>query len=257
MKFSIVTISFNQKHFLKEAMDSVLVQDVELEYIVVDPGSTDGSRSLIDSYGEKVAKRIYRKDDGPAHGLSMGFDEASGDIFGFLNSDDALAPGALSKVEKFFRDNPDVDIVAGCGYFIDAESNPYRKIAPSRFNKWLYLMGVPSLFQQGTFFRASAYKKAGGFNLENRTCWDSELYIDMVNVGAKYKCVSDKFGFFRIHGDSITGSGRLTDKYILEQDRIFEKITGRKPSFLDRILSRYCARLIKYITDPMYIFRRM
>ena len=73
MKISVVTISFNQAKFLRECIDSVLNQDYhEIEYIVVDPGSTDGSKKIIDSYGDKIIK-YYEKDYGPADGLNKGF----------------------------------------------------------------------------------------------------------------------------------------------------------------------------------------
>ncbi len=90
MKVSIVTISFNQAEFLERAMRSVLTQDYpDVEYIVVDPGSTDGSRALITAQGSRI-KAILEKDNGPADGLNKGFASATGEIFGYINADDAL-----------------------------------------------------------------------------------------------------------------------------------------------------------------------
>src|ERR1039458_5622209 len=104
MRISIVTLSYNQRVFLREAIDSILQQDYpDLEYIVVDPGSTDGSRELLRSYGERISHVIFELDQGAADGLNKGFGQASGEIFGFLNADDFLLPGSLHRVAEFFQ----------------------------------------------------------------------------------------------------------------------------------------------------------
>ena len=122
MKFSVVTVSFNQRQYLEEALTSVLGQDYpSVEYIVVDPGSTDGSRELIASFHDRLASVIFEADQGAADGLNKGFERASGDIFGFLNSDDALLPGAMKTVKRAFEQNPDCDIVMGNGFIVDAQ----------------------------------------------------------------------------------------------------------------------------------------
>ena len=105
MKFSVVTISFNQRQYLMEALTSVLAQDYPaIEYIVVDPGSTDGSRELIESFRSRLDRVIFEPDQGAAEGLNKGFQQASGDIFGFLNSDDVLLPGAMRSRRPGFRE---------------------------------------------------------------------------------------------------------------------------------------------------------
>src|SRR5450432_3341584 len=97
LKVSIVTISFNQAAYLEEAIRSVLDQDHPLvEYIVVDPGSTDGSRDIIERYRGRIAKVLYEPDQGPADGLNHGFAHATGDVFACLNADDLLLPRAVS-----------------------------------------------------------------------------------------------------------------------------------------------------------------
>src|ERR1700685_847119 len=108
MKFSVVTISFNQRQYLEEALRSVLTQDYPaIEYIVVDPVSTDGSRELIESFASQLARVIFEPDRGAADGLNNGFQHASGDIFGFLNSDDVLLPGVMSNVAHALGKTPD------------------------------------------------------------------------------------------------------------------------------------------------------
>src|ERR1700761_9685491 len=117
MKVSVVTVSFNQRQYLEACLTSVLNQEYpDLEYIVVDPGSQDGSRELIESFRGRLASILFESDQGPADGLNKGFRLASGDIFGFLNSDDALLPGAVKSVSESFARNPDCDIVMGNGF---------------------------------------------------------------------------------------------------------------------------------------------
>ena len=115
LKISVVTISYNQKKYLKECIDSVLSQDYKnIEYIVVDPGSTDGSLEVIDSYGSKIIK-VYGKDKGPSDGLNNGFFRATGDIFYFINSDDVLMPGVFQLVSKLFTNDPQLMLILGEG----------------------------------------------------------------------------------------------------------------------------------------------
>ena len=102
MKFSIVTISYNQVKYLKQCIESVLSQqNVDIEYIIVDPGSTDGSREIINSYQNII--KIFKKDIGPADGLNNGFKIASGDYFGFINSDDFLIHFSKFDIVLFFK----------------------------------------------------------------------------------------------------------------------------------------------------------
>src|SRR5680860_664862 len=178
-KISIVTISFNQARFLRACIDSVLSQDYEnVEYIIVDAGSTDGSRSIIESYGDRLVS-LFEKDDGPADGLNKGFAIATGEVLGFVNADDMLLPGALACVARGFASKPNADIIAGCGYFIDANGRRQRRIIPSKFTPWLHAHRALAVFQQGTFFRRTSFERVNGFNSANRIAWDGELFLDM------------------------------------------------------------------------------
>lgn len=135
LKISIVTLSFNQGRFLETAIRSVVEQkNVDLDYILVDPGSTDDSRAIIENYRTKIADVVFDQDDGPADGLNNGFARTSGDICGFVNADDLLRPGALAEVVQMFQNHPEVDIISGHGHIIDAEDNPIRRMYSDRFS---------------------------------------------------------------------------------------------------------------------------
>lgn len=226
-KVSVVTISYNQSGFLKECLLSVLAQDYpDIEYIVVDPGSTDGSREIISSYSENISKVIFEPDQGPADGLNAGFRCATGDIYYYLNADDRVLPGAISEAVKIFESRPDTDILIGNGYQIDANGKIQRRLRSSTWSLKAYAYAVACAIQQATFFRAAAFSVAGGFNIQNRTCWDGELLVDMVSKGASISKVNCDWGEFRIYPDSISGSGGNRINYMADQRRIRKKYWG-------------------------------
>jgi glycosyltransferase involved in cell wall biosynthesis len=236
MKISIVTISFNQVKYLEEAMTSVLSQDeVDLEYIVVDPGSTDGSRELIERYRARLDRTIFEPDRGAADGLNRGFAAATGEIFGFLNSDDVLLPGALHKVCRFFETHPACDVVMGSGFMVDAQGQRIRRIRSAGFTVDRYFYGAASWLQQSTFFRREAFDGAGGFNVDNRSCWDGELVLEMVLRGAQVFYLHDDLSLFRVHPQSITGSNRHKQMMEADTSRMFQRATGRKWTAMDSV----------------------
>lgn len=237
MKISIVTISYNQEQYLRQCIDSILTQTgCEVEYIVVDPGSKDNSRALIESYGERIIK-VFDPDKGPADGLIKGFERATGDIYGFINSDDYLLPGALKNITEFFAKNNAQAFVTGQGYTED-EFGTRTKIRTDQLtlNNMLHLSAV--MFQQGTFFPAELYKKAGGFNINNGTCWDYELFLRFLMSGAKHSVLEQDVAVFRLYQGSISGSGRLEDRFYKEVDALFLEIKGRPRSWTDKALTK-------------------
>jgi glycosyltransferase involved in cell wall biosynthesis len=238
MKISIVTISFNQKQYLKACIDSILSQvDCDLEYIIVDPGSTDGSRDLIDSYGDRIIK-IFQPDQGPADGLAQGFAVASGEIYGFINSDDYLLPNALASVSDFFKRQQSGTFVTGQGFteYADGRRTP---ITPNVLTKKGMLNRSAVLFQQATFFPAEMYQAAGGLNIQNQTCWDYELYLKFLAQSARHAIIDQALAVFRLHEGSISGSGRLNKLYLTELDGLFEQYVGRKRTWLDKAFTLY------------------
>lgn len=237
MKISIVTLSFNQRAYLQEALDSVLSQGYpDLEYIIVDPGSTDGSQEVIKSYGNRIAHTVFEPDRGAADGLNKGFAQATGDVFGFLNADDILFPGALNRIAAFFEADPECDMVMGNGYVIDGSGRKIRHIIARDFTVRRYFYGGTSWMQQSTFFRSERFLSSSKFNLQNRTCWDGELFVTMANLGARVGYLNADLSGFRIHATSISGSGKNLDAYKRDSRRIFQQTTGRDWRTKDELL---------------------
>jgi glycosyltransferase involved in cell wall biosynthesis len=233
---SIVTVSFNQRAYLQEAIESVVGQNYpSLEYIVVDPGSTDGSRELIEEYKDRIARVIFEKDRSAADGLNKGFSFATGDVFGFLNSDDILLPGSLLRVADFFRQHPECDMAFGNGYTLDGKGRKIRHIKARGYTLRRYFHSGARWLQQATFFRREAFLRSPRFNHMNRTCWDGELFINMRRLGAQVGYIDADLGGFRIHAESISGSGRSLASYREDCKRMFWDAYGREWGLADTI----------------------
>lgn len=237
MKFSIVTISFNQAEFLERTIQSVLSQTgVEVEYIVVDPGSTDSSRDIIERYRHRISRIVYEKDLGPADGLNHGFAHANGDIFGYLNSDDTFEPSALQRVAKYLESHSDYDVVCGHAWATDAHENRMRRIWSEPFRPLFVAYGAAIQMQPSTFIRRAAFQKAGGFNIENRSNWDGELLIDLYQSGARIGICDEFLSCYRLHDTSITNTSKLDALIAVWRNRAFEKLMRRPWNRYDRIL---------------------
>jgi glycosyltransferase involved in cell wall biosynthesis len=255
MKISIVTVSFNQGRFLEQAIQSVVSQDhYNVEYIVVDPGSQDQSRDIIRGYQDQIDHIVFEDDNGPSEGLNHGFSHATGQVFGFLNADDVLLPGALRTVATFFERHRAVDVVAAHGCLIDSHGNVIRRKHSHRFSAWRYLYRGAHLLQQSTFFRADAFRKVGGFNEANRTCWDGELWLDMALAGCRFHTLNSYLSLFRTYNESITGmiasNAEARRLYEWDRNRMFRQATGRDPNGFQYQFLRGSAQFLKWMTNP-------
>jgi glycosyltransferase involved in cell wall biosynthesis len=256
-RVSIVTISFNQREFLERTILSVLAQDFpQIEYIVVDPGSTDGSRDIIQKYQSQLAKIIFRSDRGPADGLNNGFAEATGDVFGFVNSDDVLLPGAVSSAVRFLERNQSIDVVSGHSNLIDADDRVLRHLYSDKMSVTRFLYGASILIQPSTFFRRPIFDHVGGFCVENKAGWDGELFLDMACAGAKFAVVNEFWSSYRVHLQSVTGSKRTAR--LVDENRLamFVRAKGREPGKYDRALS-FGYRLLRHIMNPQDTWERI
>ncbi|HWE53707.1 MAG TPA: glycosyltransferase [Bryobacteraceae bacterium] len=243
MKIGIVTVSFNQARFLQEAIDSVrITAPHEVEYVLVDPGSSDDSRAIAERNRARFAKIILEKDRGPADGLNKGFAACDADVLGYINSDDRFAPGALDFVAEYFTRHPDVDLLLGAIRIVDVAGRVrLRGRAPDRMNVPKFVSGACFAWQQATFFRRELFARTG-FNVANRACWDGELVLDMVLAGARIGYSDTILGDFRIHKNSLTGSGRqaVLEKAEIVRWRVKAAAAGRV------LLSPLRARLARF-----------
>jgi glycosyltransferase involved in cell wall biosynthesis len=257
MKITLVTISFNQAQYLESTICSVLEQGYhDLEYIVVDAGSTDGSREIIERYRDRIAQIIFEPDEGPADGLNKGFARATGEIYAYLNSDDLLLPGALAAVARAFAEDPNCDLIYGHGLAIDSKGVVLKPIRSDRFNLRRAAYGNSIIIQQAAFWKKRPFHEVSGFNKLNKLSWDGELWIDLALVGKRFKRKNAYWGAFRIHEQSITRNFHDSEKYHLEQRRLLEKALGRPFQYWDK-LGYLETRMEKWLVDPVNLWFRI
>lgn len=258
MLIDCFTLSMNQGAFLSEAIDSILRQEVGVNYLVYDAGSSDGSVEFLEKYRLGEFSRIFVDGDlGPSDGLNFGLQNASGDLFYYLNADDRLLPGVFSYVTQYFLDNPDCDVLHGSINVIDS-SGAFVKILPSmEFSLKGYALGYAVVYQQATFIRNRVLKDVR-FNIENRISWDGELIVDLAIKGARINSTRKVLGEFRIYSNSISGSANYKSLAKQQHTIISAKILGRNRTPLEfifasfvrtiRAVSRRISPQIEYLT---------
>ena len=241
----------------------------DVEYIVVDPGSSDGSREIIERYRSRLAGVVLEPDNGPADGLNRGFAQASGEVFGYLNSDDVLLSHAVANAVHALRKDPEADVVYGHGYVLDEDDVILRRFHSRRFTLWRYAHEAADVMQPATFVRRVAFSGVGGFNPDNRVMWDAELLIDLALAGSRFVRRRQYWALFRLHAASISGSGggepdpkRAARQgpfaYEIRQnrERLFEKAIGRPRRPSDRVV-RTGARVLGWAMDPTHVAIRL
>ena len=249
-RISIVTPSFNQGTFLEASVRSVLLQGYpNLELIVVDGGSTDGSVETIARYAPWLTRWVSEADGGPAHALNKGFRLATGEILGFLNADDFYLPGGLAKVAREFRMYPQADVVSGHGYLATTTGQLGVPIFSDPWNVRRFEYGTCVFVQQSTFFRRRSFEAAGGFNEQMRTSWDMQLWGDLARSGASFHGFDEFVAAFRLHKDSITGSAALRAQRLQDTRAIIRTFRGRQEAPRDQFFE-WMHRLRKFCGHP-------
>lgn len=231
-RFTMVTPNWNGQAYLKPCLESVLDQDYpDLEYVVVDGESTDGSRALIERYRSDLAGFICEKDDGHADALNKGFAASSGEIMGWINSDDTLLPGTLHFVNRLFQARPDIDWITGRPSSMNADGQVEWMGAARPWSRLRFLSGDCEWIQQeSTFWRRSLWDAAGGrldtdFSLAN----DFELWTRFFRY-AELHTVDRPLGCFRVRPGqrSIVFKAR----YDVEADAVLRRELDRlEPEF--------------------------
>ena len=208
-KISIITPSYNQGQFLEETILSVLNQNYpNLEYIIIDGGSTDNSVEIIKKYEKYLAYWVSEKDNGQTHAINKGLKRATGDILAYLNSDDIYLPGILVKIAEFFENNPKIDIVYGDCHIINERGELVKKKKEIAFD---YLMGCMIGFgiiiiQPSTFFKKGAVGDVGYFNENLHFVMDANYWFRCTQKGLRFKHISQFISGFRWHLNSKTKS---------------------------------------------------
>jgi glycosyltransferase involved in cell wall biosynthesis len=247
---SIITPSFNQGRFIDQTIDSVLSQNYSnLEYIVIDGGSTDDTLKILKSYGKQLTW-ISEPDQGQTDAINKGLKMARGEILGYLNSDDILIPGALQKVGEYYVKTGSNWMTGDCNVIDEEEKillshnvliRGYKRLLLKLYSPWLLKVVDNMIPQPSTFWSRRAYDKIGEFDTTLNYVMDYDYWLRL----SKYYRPSDLgvvLSGFRAQSESKSETSR--EKLMREGDQVL-KTHGAKPWEL--VLHRLHSAVIRFI----------
>jgi glycosyltransferase involved in cell wall biosynthesis len=233
LKLSMVVCSYNQSAYLRPALQSLATQrDLrpgELEVVVIDGGSTDGSVEIIRQFEEHFAYWVSEPDRGQTHALRKGFDRATGDIQGWLCSDDVLEPNTARDVLDYFHSHPATRFVYGDATFIDQNGRPVKRKKEIPFNSFIWRYDYNYIPQPSTFWRKSLYEEVGGLDESFDVAMDGDLWARFLQR-AKPEHIRRLLSRFRLQPQQKT--------QVLREEH-------------DRMHELYCSRLSAGLTHPL------
>jgi glycosyltransferase involved in cell wall biosynthesis len=240
VKLTIVTPSYNQAPYIERTIASVLDQGYpDLEYIVMDGGSTDGTLEILKKYSGQLIWRS-EKDGGQSDAINKGLRMASGDVVAFLNSDDTYEAGALRTVEAYFVENPDMQWAYGKCRIIDERDREIRrpitwyKNLLLRTYSYKKLLAENFISQPATFWRRQLHDDLGYLNEDEHYVMDYEFWL---RLGQRYPAgvIADYLANFRMYDASKSGS--LSNPQFSDELRIAQRFSNgaRLPILLHRV----------------------
>ena len=244
---SIVTPSYNQVSFLEETMQSVLKQNYSnVEYIVVDGGSNDGSIDIIHKYTDQLAWWVSEADKGQTDAINKGFARAKGEILAWLNSDDTYHPEAVSEAVAYLNAHPEAGMVYGDTNLVDETGEVIEKF-PARQTDYEKLRhGYVHIPQQASFFRADLWHRVGPLDPTFYFAMDYDLWVRIASV-SPIRYQPRTWAAFRLHGD--TKSLAEADRCWPEMIRVHQRLQG---SHFSVITAKY---LLRRLLEPVLPYR--
>lgn len=211
-RITVVTPSFNQAQFIERTITSILDQGYpNLEYFVVDGGSTDGTVEILRKYEKHLAGWVSEKDRGQTHAINKGFARATGEVHAYLNSDDWYLPGALSAVGAHFAAHPETGLLHGrC---VRTEEDETRRdvqlgsieTASQILDLWGVWWKNRQFVQPEVFWSTGLARKAGSFNESLYFAMDYEYWLRLLLAGAKVARIDREVACFRFHAAQKSG----------------------------------------------------
>lgn len=211
MKFSIVTPTYNHKKYIDATIKSVLENKKNypnVEYIVIDGNSKDGTQDVVKSYGKEIDVFVSEPDDGQSDAINKGFTYATGEIYAYINSDDYYYPQTFKKVAKIFEENPNIDVVYGNCTFVTEDEQFFRyftEVEP--YDEYRLRSCTDFIMQPTCFWRKEIYDKCEGFTKDFHFGFDWEMWCRMAKNGAKFHYEPELFAVNREFEETKTSTG--------------------------------------------------
>lgn len=224
---SIITPSFNQGQFIERTIQSVADQTgLEIEHVIFDGGSADNTIEILKRYSSRV-RWISERDNGQADAVNKGILETTGDIIGWLNSDDIYYVGAIARAVNYLRENPGVDVVYGMADYIDLED---RIIGPYPTEPWNFERLKEHCFicQPALFLRRHVVEKHGLLDTSLYYCMDYEYWLRLGKSGVRFAYSKEKLAGSRLYHGNKTTLDRV--QVHLEIMYMLKKMFGRVPN---------------------------
>jgi glycosyltransferase involved in cell wall biosynthesis len=221
-RIALVMPSLNQSRYIEEAIGSVLDQNYpNLEFLILDGGSTDGSQKIVQRYSSHLAYWHSGPDGGQTNALIEGFARSSGELMGWLNSDDVLLPGALFQIACAYQFHPNCSLFGGNFLLIDEQSKILRCQRTPAQAAFFARYGNFAMGQPGSFFTRKAYEKVGGLHAEFNYFMDADLYFRMMHTQAEYFKINAWISAFRLH--PLSKSVTQSSKWAIESSQARKK----------------------------------
>jgi len=222
IRISVVTPSFNQGVFLGRTLASVASQSHPAhEHLVFDGGSSDETLQVLKTAGSSV-RWISEPDGGQAAAVNLGLQAASGEVIGWLNSDDVYYPGAFETVAAAFAADPDLDVVYGAADHIDLDDKPFETY-PTTFWDPDLLRHTCFICQPALFFRRRVVERIGLLDAELRYCMDYNYWLRLADAGCRFTYLNQKLAGSRLYAENKTLSDRpAVHREIAEMFRAYQ-----------------------------------
>jgi len=245
---TIVTPSYNQARFLDETIQSVLSQNYpNIEYIIIDGGSTDGSKEIIQKYIDRLAYWESVPDKGQTDAINKGFARATGEILAWLNSDDILLPGAVLAAVEELQAHPKAGMVYGNTTLINKKGQKIGDFPAAQTDLKRLKRGYVHIPQQAAFFRADLWKKVGPLDPSFYFAMDYDLWVRIARE-APLLYIPKLWASFRLHGEgkSIAADDRCWPEML----QVHYRDGGH---FLSLIVAKY---YIRKLVAPLLMWKR-
>lgn len=257
---SVVTIVLNGEKYLEKSILSLKNQDYQnIEHIVMDGGSTDGTLDILKKYESTYNLKWYSgKDNGAVDAVSKGFDLARGDIFCWLDADNAYLSGAVKKIAEIFQQHPEIDFVFGDTLLLDKDDKIIGRTRHVDFDIDIFLYLGMNINPQSAFWRRSLHEKMNGMDRQYRICSDWDFFLRMAMSGAEFYHVRSFLSCYRYHPTQQT---KTKETMRTEGEKIFKKFV---PNISEKNLRRrrkiaLAKKAMKFILqgDILYLFEKI